>query len=279
MDVVLAKTFLAIMEVGNFRTASETLNVTQSTVSARVKVLEEQLGKTLFIRNKSGATATEAGQVFHEYALSFVQLWERALTKVSSENLYIDNICVGARSVLWEPIIMNWLPWAKKELPDLAYTVQIGMAPELIRKLEDGIIDIAVLLSAPSIPGITVEELYLEQFLLVATPETYEKSANLEELIERHYIEADWGSEFQQSRQHYFPLSPVPQLSINQGLYGLKYMNENGGCGYFPHTMVSDQIYNGELMVIPKAPKISQPAYIAYNKDELKDFVVPLLKD
>ena len=40
MDVVLAKTFLAIMEVGNFRTASETLNVTQSTVSARVKVLD-----------------------------------------------------------------------------------------------------------------------------------------------------------------------------------------------------------------------------------------------
>ncbi|PCI51532.1 MAG: hypothetical protein COB49_01570 [Alphaproteobacteria bacterium] len=131
MDVTLAKTFLAIIDTGNFREASERLHVTQSTVSARVKSLEEQLRKTLFIRNKSGATLTQAGRNFQEYALSFVQLWEKALNKVSSKNTYQDYICIGARPGLWEPIVMKWLPWATSTFSQIAFRVEFGIAGEL----------------------------------------------------------------------------------------------------------------------------------------------------
>ena len=54
MDVAAAKTFLAIVEAGNFVAAAQRLHVTQSTVSARIKTLESALGRELFIRNKAG---------------------------------------------------------------------------------------------------------------------------------------------------------------------------------------------------------------------------------
>ena len=54
MDIELARTFLAIVETGSFARAADRLNVTQTAVSARIKSLEEQLGRPLFIRNKAG---------------------------------------------------------------------------------------------------------------------------------------------------------------------------------------------------------------------------------
>ncbi len=278
MDITLAKTFLTIVEEGNFRTASEKLFVTQSTVSARIKSLEDQLGKQLFIRNKAGARPTAAGKLFQEYALSFVQLWEKAKNRVSSESIYKEYVSIGARPVLWEPIVTKWLKWANAEFPDVSYRVEIGIAAELIRKLEDSVIDIAILLSAPSIPGISVEELYLEKFLFVVTPELLDSNKTLDELMEKYYVEADWGKEFEERKSHFFPTKPFPQLHVNIGLYGLKYMMENGGCGYFPRTMVSGYIESGQLQTVLEAPIINQPAYVAYNKQELRPIIKPLIQ-
>ena len=54
MDTELARTFLTVVAAGNFVSAAERLHVTQSTVSARIRTLEEQLGCRLFTRNKAG---------------------------------------------------------------------------------------------------------------------------------------------------------------------------------------------------------------------------------
>ncbi|MCE3246713.1 MAG: LysR family transcriptional regulator, partial [Geminicoccaceae bacterium] len=48
MDIELARTFLTIVETGSFVRAAERLNVTQTTVSARVRSLEEQLRRPVF---------------------------------------------------------------------------------------------------------------------------------------------------------------------------------------------------------------------------------------
>jgi len=277
MDVILAKTFLAIIDCGNFREASDRLHVTQSTVSARIKSLEEQLGKRLFIRNKSGATLTQAGLNFQEYALSFIQLWERALSKVSSESTYQDYICIGARPGLWEPIVMKWLPWAKTEFSQLAFKAEFGVATDLIRKLEEGIVDIALLLSAPSIPGIKVEQLYQEKFLLVTKRDPISKIKNFTKFTEKNYIEVDWGKEFRESKKHYFPASFIPQLSVSFGIYGVKYILEHGGYGYFPYSMISEYIKSGKLMIIEGAPEIGQPVYLSYCQDDHSIFKEPLL--
>lgn len=54
MDTELARTFLTVVEAGNFVSAAERLHVSQSTVSTRIHTLENLLGCTLFVRNKAG---------------------------------------------------------------------------------------------------------------------------------------------------------------------------------------------------------------------------------
>lgn len=57
MDIALIRTFLEVAATGSFVNASERLYVTQSAVSLRVARLEQDLGKQLFSRSKSGVSS------------------------------------------------------------------------------------------------------------------------------------------------------------------------------------------------------------------------------
>src|SRR6218665_3924149 len=70
MDIALAKTFLEIASTGSFVAAAGRLNIPQPAGSRRVKALEDQLGRRLFVRNKSGARLTPAGERFVRHAAS-----------------------------------------------------------------------------------------------------------------------------------------------------------------------------------------------------------------
>ena len=58
--------------------AAERLHVTQTTITARVQNLEQQLDCRLFVRNRAGARLTADGEVFVAYANQLVQTWEAA---------------------------------------------------------------------------------------------------------------------------------------------------------------------------------------------------------
>ena len=83
MNLSTLQTFLAIVETGSLVRASERIHVTQSTVTTRLKALEEELGQTLFHRQKSGARLTAAGARFKRYAEAMTDLWRQARQETS----------------------------------------------------------------------------------------------------------------------------------------------------------------------------------------------------
>ena len=83
MDIAAAKTFLEVVRTGSFVNAATALNLTQTAVSARSRVLEEQLGDAVFIRAKTGTTLTRAGEQFRRHATMLVQTWENARRAVA----------------------------------------------------------------------------------------------------------------------------------------------------------------------------------------------------
>ena len=79
LELDVLRTFVAIAETGSFIDAARKMNVTQSTVSARIKGLEDMLGRPLFERSKAGAELTGAGELFQKHALAMVRVWQQAL--------------------------------------------------------------------------------------------------------------------------------------------------------------------------------------------------------
>jgi DNA-binding transcriptional LysR family regulator len=62
MDLRQLEALLAVAEEGSFTAAADTLRTVQSNVSEHIRQLEQSLGVTLFVRNRSGAVATEFGE-------------------------------------------------------------------------------------------------------------------------------------------------------------------------------------------------------------------------
>ena len=73
MNIELARTFLEVVAAGSLAGAAERLHVTHSTVTMRIKSLEDILRRKVLNRNRSGVTMTAAGAQFHPYAETLVR--------------------------------------------------------------------------------------------------------------------------------------------------------------------------------------------------------------
>ena len=101
MNIVSLHTFIAIVETGSLVRASEKMNVTQSTVTARLKILEQDLGQVLLNRHKSGTTLTPAGSKLLRYARVMTGLWRQAQNEAGLPDGMDSLFSFGCHSDLW----------------------------------------------------------------------------------------------------------------------------------------------------------------------------------
>ena len=160
MDTELARTFLTVVTAGNFITAADRLHVSQSTVSTRIHTLEQQLGCTLFVRNKAGTTLTPAGRQFQRRASALVRTVEQARHDVGIPRGFLGTLVVGGRIGLWEEYLLRWLPLMQSAHPEISIRAESALEPELMQGLVEGRIDIGVMYTPQSRPGLKVEQLF-----------------------------------------------------------------------------------------------------------------------
>src|SRR3954454_20634321 len=132
MDTELAKTFLAIVSTGSFIRAADRLHVAQTTVSARIRILEQRLGPPLFVRNKAQASLTPAGEQFLRYAPSFVQIWQRAKQQGAVPEGHRAAVTVGSEVILWQPLLLEWVRMMRRSHADIALRVHVDVPQGLI---------------------------------------------------------------------------------------------------------------------------------------------------
>lgn len=259
MKIDHIRTFLEISDCGNFNRAAENLHVTQSTVSARVKAMEERFGRTLFKRGHSGVELTSAGQHFREYALNIQRLWQQAQQRISLPENFSHGIGLGSQVSLWPSLILKWIPWMRKNAGDIAIHVEADYSPSLMRQLSDGLLDIGVMYNPRQTPGLVIEDLLVETLILVATDRRSLSDGWVED-----YVFVDWGAEFRRRHGDVFPDMSTPAVSVGLGSLGLEYIRQNGGSGYFPRRVVQEEIARGDLFEVEGAPTMRRPAYMVY---------------
>jgi DNA-binding transcriptional LysR family regulator len=269
MDTELARTFLAVVASGNFVSAAERLHVTQSTVSARIQALEQQLGCILFVRNKAGTTLTPAGRQFEKHAGILVRTVEHARHDVGVPRGFRAALTIGGRFGLWEDLLLRWLPAMRAAAPDISLRAEIGMEPELMQGLIEGRLDIGVMYTPQSRPGLKVEPLFEEMLILAATdPAAPGKPGE----PAPGYVYVDWGPEFYARHGACFPDFIGPALTANIGWLALQHILEHGGAGYFPLRLAQPCIADGRLTRCD-APEFSLPAYMAYASEGRADYL------
>lgn len=97
MDLNAVRTFLAVVDAGQFQTAALDLSLTQQAVSKRVAALERELGVRLFDRTARGAEPTIDGQALLPHARALLAAEERALASVRPGRRALRVDVIGRR--------------------------------------------------------------------------------------------------------------------------------------------------------------------------------------
>ncbi|MDH3228532.1 MAG: LysR family transcriptional regulator [Alphaproteobacteria bacterium] len=263
MDIDLLRTFVEITESSHFVRAAERLNVTQSTVSARVKELEARLGRTLFVRGRSGAVLTAAGRHFRPHAEAMLRSWRRARQEVALPEAFETVLSVGGQYTLWDRVLQLWVAHMRRTDPGVALRAEVARPDELTRLLFEGGLDIAVLYAPQPRAGLCVEPLLEERLVLVSTGHEGVWPGD------PGYVMVDWGAEFGNDHAAAFPDVDTPALTVGLGAVALNHILHEGGGAYFPFRVVRRHLAAGELHPVAAAPEFTRPAFIVWqNRDD-----------
>jgi DNA-binding transcriptional LysR family regulator len=283
MDIEQARTFLAIAAHGSFVAAAERLHVTQSTVSARIRQLETDLGVRLFVRNRAGASLTPAGRRFLRHAKTLVLTVEQARHDLGLPGRFRGTLRVGARIALWDGFLPRWVAWLRRTEPDVALQCEIGFEEDLMRRMQQGTLDVALMYTPTHAPELIVEHLFDDTLVMVSTrPDTRWPGED--------YIYVDWGPGFYAWQRETWPDLGRPPRTVNIGWLAVQLMlatgaengpetgAEPGGSCFLPRRMAAPLVRSGRLFAVADAPAYAHPAYMVFPRQIDDDVLPPALE-
>lgn len=266
MDLELARTFLAVANKGSLVAAAEQLHVTQTTVTARIKNLEEQLNAQLFKRTSQGTLLTEQGRFFVSYAQSLLNTWDAAQRSLATANEALVTLRIGAETSLWSSLFYQWVIDLKRHLHDVRLATYVSDRASLLARLDRDEVDI-LLLNAPHYAHNIRSEAVLEEKLIMI--EALNKA--------QPYIYIDWGEAFARQHKLAFPEIDIDQFTSNMGPLALETLATLGGRGYFRSRTAQPYIARGVARQVASAPEFLLPVYAVYANENGRDGLSPAL--
>ncbi len=267
MDINLLRTFLEVARARHFGHAAETLCITQSAVSARIKLIEDQLGMPLFTRDRNNIQLTTGGQRFVRHAEAILDSWNRARQDVLLSTSSAQLISVGATYSLWDILLERWLVTLHQHFPQIPLRTETAAGENLIRMLLDKVLDLGFLFEPPQVQKLVVEEIMSLDLIMVTT----QAGLTAQQAVSRDdYIMVDWGTAFAIEHARVFADAGAAKFSMGTAKTAYHFLLACGGCAYLARPMVEDALSRGALFPVSDAPTIKRNFYAVYHSQNLK---------
>lgn len=143
MNIFQLETFLKIAETKNFTTAGNILGYAQSTVTAQIKGLEDELGCLLFERLGKSIVLTPEGQKLCGYAQKMLQLKREIFLEVPPSKEPCGVIKLGVSESLCYDILPKILLRYRKKYPKVDIQISFINHDTFPQALKNGTLDLA----------------------------------------------------------------------------------------------------------------------------------------
>ena len=150
MEIRNLKTFLCAAERGSFTQAAQCLDYAQSTITAQIQSLEEELGVELFIRRGKLLTLSAAGNALLHYARHFALLEGETLSYFHGEASISGDFHIGVFESINVSRYMGCLAPFLRRHPNVTLHVHIDTTINLRKLLRKGELALIILLDTPN---------------------------------------------------------------------------------------------------------------------------------
>lgn len=223
------KAFLAIAETGSISKAAELLNLAQSTVSHRLKMLEQELDVKLFVRGKGvkSVELTEGGIKFLPYAEKWAVLWEDCQHIHESETSYPLAIgCIESLNAYVFPPFYNQL--ISHSIPFIL-DIQTHHTYQIYSELDKRTLDIGLSVSLKQNPNIVSEPLFSEKMQIVTRYDYGPGLLCASKLSPENELEFNWDIGYKNWHNHFFDstIPPKARMDMILAIAPILFENEN----------------------------------------------------
>jgi len=185
------KTFVAVARHGTFVAAGQQVGLTQSAVSAQMRVLEQDLGLRLFDRSGRSAVLNAAGRHALPLAQQMLGLYAQMALPVSAAE-WQGELKVGAIASVQTGLLPETLPAFRRAAPRVELKLVPGVSLNLLSQVDAGELDLALLIKPPfELPKELLQiSLAREPFVLI-TPLSVAADEPLQILREQPFVRYD----------------------------------------------------------------------------------------
>ncbi|MEH6456605.1 MAG: LysR family transcriptional regulator [Cocleimonas sp.] len=262
MNIDQVKTVLELNRTRHFKKTAQALFVTQSTISARLQSLEDELECKLFERTSRTIEITPAGERFIGHARSMLALWRRAKQEIHIEADESFRIAVGGLFITWDIFVLEWLERLHADFPSLSLTAESHDHSYLLRQLLDGAMDLIFIYEPPKLTDVVFTKVIDLQLTLVSD----KPNQNLKEALETNYTLVHWGEQFLMDHNRALRDYDLPQKRVNQARIALNFILSSGGAAFLPSQMIAPFIEEKSLFKVKGIKSFPLRIYAVYMK-------------
>ncbi len=292
VDIELYKIFYMVAKYQNITKAAESLYISQPAVTMSIKKLEEQLDTTLFVRTKRGVILTSEGEVLNEYISKAMENIELGENRISSlKKLESGNIKIGIGTTLAKHFLMDYLNQYHSLYPKVSINIDTSMTNEIIKKLGDGALDVAIIVSdETSFNNLKIEYETDIEYIFIGNKEFKDKigkNVSISKLNEYPLILQSIRSNSRQflekvAKRHGVTLEASMELTSYSLV--IEFVKIGMGVGFTSREYVKKELESGELFEIDLKDKIPiQKIMVLTRKGYIPSFsckkLVQLIKD
>ncbi|QAV23272.1 HTH-type transcriptional regulator HdfR [Proteus hauseri] len=226
MDTELLKTFLEVSKTRHFGRAAESLYLTQSAVSFRIRQLETQLGTNLFTRHRNNIRLTVAGERLIPYAESLMNTWLLAKKEISHASQH-SELSIGATASLWEAYLTSWLQESYLDKKELRIESRVSTRQSLVKQLHARELDLLFTTEAPKMDELESKIIGNIAFqLMKISSDNTDKTAQ--------FIKIEWSADFYPSLQNDIDKKTDPILTTNSAVIAYQLMKTTHAVAFLP---------------------------------------------
>jgi len=255
MELRQLRTFQAVANLLNFHQAADVLNYSQSTVSAQIHALEEDLNTRLFDRLPKRIMLTEAGQRLLQYTEKILSLAEETRTEVTGDKGLHGSLNIRIPETLAAAYLPNLLKQFTAQFPLVQLTFSTCAYHSLEQDLSKGIYDLAFLLTESyQAPNLSVKLLGVEPLVIATAPKhrlARRKAVYPKDLEGETFLFTRTECSYRRNFERMLAeenVEPVQIININSIEAIKQCINEGVGISVLPEITVHQEINNKDFI-------------------------------
>ena len=257
MELGQLEAFVEAQRRGSITRAAEALDLTQPTLTARLRGLERELGTPLLVRGRRGVTLTAAGRRFLPRAMAALEAVRRGVADTrSAREARGGFLTLGLASDLALYLAPQALARFARTHPDVEVTVRSGRSRSVAEALRADEIEIALVSQLVVLPELASRRLFTEDVPVVVSrghPFARRARISVEELALSGLVIRDPAAYLHTLTLAYFAsagTAPRILMELDNTEACKRVVLAGFGAALLPEMAIREELRRGELVVV-----------------------------